>query len=76
MIRSDEVGTKPELLAVPAWEFEEDGWRHARVAILRSVKNGVPMARTARDGLSFAQRPLRPHRGAGTHNRRVHDTDW
>jgi apolipoprotein N-acyltransferase len=51
MIRGDEVATKPELLAVPAWDFKEDDWRHARVAVLRSVENGVPMARTARDGL-------------------------
>jgi apolipoprotein N-acyltransferase len=51
MIRSDAVATKPELLAVPAWDFKEDDWSHARVAILRSVENGVPMARTARDGL-------------------------
>jgi apolipoprotein N-acyltransferase len=51
MIRSDEVATKPELLAVPAWDFKEDDWSHARVAILRSVENGVPMARTARNGL-------------------------
>jgi apolipoprotein N-acyltransferase len=51
MIRSDEVATKPELLAVPAWDFDKDDWSHARVAILRSVENGVPMARTARTGL-------------------------
>jgi apolipoprotein N-acyltransferase len=51
MIRSDEVATKPELLAVPAWDFKEDDWNHTRVAILRSVENGVPMARTARNGL-------------------------
>jgi apolipoprotein N-acyltransferase len=51
MLRSDEVMTRPSLLAVPAWDFDEDGWSHARVAILRSVENGVPMARTARNGL-------------------------
>jgi len=51
MIRADEVATKPALLAVPAWDFIKDDWSHARVAILRSVENGVPMARTARDGL-------------------------
>ena len=51
MIRSDEVATKPTLLAVPAWDFRADDWSHARVAILRSVENGVPMARTARNGL-------------------------
>jgi apolipoprotein N-acyltransferase len=51
MIRSDAVATKPQLLAVPAWDFNKDDWSHARVAILRSVENGVPMARTARTGL-------------------------
>jgi apolipoprotein N-acyltransferase len=51
MIRDDAVATKPALLAVPAWDFDKDDWSHARVAILRSVENGVPMARTARDGL-------------------------
>jgi apolipoprotein N-acyltransferase len=51
MIRSDEIMTHPELLAVPAWDFRADDWSHARVAVLRSVENGVPMARSARDGL-------------------------
>ncbi|HWY16048.1 MAG TPA: hypothetical protein VNX86_13000 [Rhizomicrobium sp.] len=51
MIRADETRTKPALLAVPAWDFDKDDWSHARVAVLRSVENGVPMARTARDGL-------------------------
>jgi apolipoprotein N-acyltransferase len=51
MIRTDIVSTKPVLLAVPAWDFVRDDWAHARVAVLRSVENGVPMARTARDGL-------------------------
>ncbi|HEX3430763.1 MAG TPA: nitrilase-related carbon-nitrogen hydrolase [Rhizomicrobium sp.] len=51
MLRADERATRPMLLAVPAWDFDRDDWFHARVAILRSVENGVPMARTARDGL-------------------------
>jgi apolipoprotein N-acyltransferase len=51
MIRVDETATKPVVLAVPAWDFDRDDWSHARVAVLRSVENGVPMARTARDGL-------------------------
>ncbi len=51
MIRADEVATHPQLLAVPAWDFDADDWSHARVAVLRSVENGVPMARSARDGL-------------------------
>jgi apolipoprotein N-acyltransferase len=51
MLRADEVATHPALLAVPAWDFDTDDWSHGRVAIMRSVENGVPMARTARDGL-------------------------
>jgi apolipoprotein N-acyltransferase len=51
MIRRDMVATTPRLLAVPAWDFVADGSLHARAAILRSVENGVPMARAARNGL-------------------------
>jgi apolipoprotein N-acyltransferase len=51
MLRADEIATHPALLAVPAWDFDRDDWSHGRVAIMRSVENGVPMARTARDGL-------------------------
>ena len=51
MLRRDERATRPKLLAVPAWDFGADGWFHARDAVLRSVENGVPMARSARDGL-------------------------
>jgi apolipoprotein N-acyltransferase len=51
MIRADTVATQPALLAVPAWDFDADDWGHARVAVLRSVENGVPMARSARRGL-------------------------
>jgi len=50
MIRSDASLQHPLLWAVPAWDFGADGWAHARVAILRSIENGVPMARAARDG--------------------------
>ncbi|HEY1612847.1 MAG TPA: nitrilase-related carbon-nitrogen hydrolase [Rhizomicrobium sp.] len=51
MIRSDTAATRPALLAVPAWDFGLDDWSHARIAVLRSVENGVPMARSARNGL-------------------------
>lgn len=51
MLRSDDRATRPKLLAVPAWDFGADGWFHARDAVIRSVENGVPMARSARDGL-------------------------
>jgi apolipoprotein N-acyltransferase len=51
MVRADQLATHPRLLAVPAWDFGSDDWSHARVAILRSVENGVAMARSAREGL-------------------------
>jgi apolipoprotein N-acyltransferase len=51
MIRTDATANKPALLAVPAWDFGKDASNHARVALLRSVENGVPMARAARNGL-------------------------
>jgi apolipoprotein N-acyltransferase len=51
MLRHDERTTRPRLLAVPAWDFGADGWFHARDAVMRSIENGVPMARSARDGL-------------------------
>jgi len=51
MLRQDARSTRPRLLAVPAWDFGADAWFHARDAVLRSVENGVPMARSARDGL-------------------------
>jgi len=51
MLRRDERATRPKLMAVPAWDFGADGWFHARDAVIRSVENGVPMARSARNGL-------------------------
>jgi apolipoprotein N-acyltransferase len=51
MLRHDARQTRPRLMAVPAWDFGADGWFHARDAVMRSVENGVPMARSARDGL-------------------------
>jgi predicted dienelactone hydrolase/apolipoprotein N-acyltransferase len=62
MIRRDEVATRPKLLAVPASEIgthgdwanlgvAADGWFHGRDAMLRSVEDGVPMARSAGRGL-------------------------
>ncbi len=51
MLRHDERATRPKVLAVPAWDFGADRWFHARDAVLRSVENGVPMARNARNGL-------------------------
>jgi predicted dienelactone hydrolase/apolipoprotein N-acyltransferase len=62
MIRRDGVATRPRLLAVPASEIgthgnwsnlgtAADDWFHARNAVLRSVEDGVPMARSAGRGL-------------------------
>lgn len=38
-------------LLVPAWDFHDDAWFHSRLAILRGVENGIPVVRSARDGL-------------------------
>ena len=62
MIRRDGVATRPRLFAVAASEIgthgawsnpatAADAWYHARDAVLRSVENGVPMARSALRGL-------------------------
>jgi len=61
-IRHDAVAMRPRLLAVSASEIgthgdwanlgsAADDWFHARDAVLRSVENGVPMARSADRGL-------------------------
>ncbi|HEY1632668.1 MAG TPA: nitrilase-related carbon-nitrogen hydrolase [Rhizomicrobium sp.] len=39
------------LLLVPAWDFDDDNWLHARMAILRGVESGFTLVRAARDGL-------------------------
>lgn len=39
-----------DLMLVPAWDFYEDDWFHSRMAILRGVENGFPLARSARRG--------------------------
>jgi apolipoprotein N-acyltransferase len=50
MLRADSR-LHPKLLAVPAEDFGEDAYGHARVAILRGIENGVAVARSAREGL-------------------------
>ncbi|HVZ70197.1 MAG TPA: nitrilase-related carbon-nitrogen hydrolase [Rhizomicrobium sp.] len=50
MLRADS-SLRPRVLAVPAWDFEEDAYGHARVAIMRGIENGVAVARSARRGL-------------------------
>jgi apolipoprotein N-acyltransferase len=62
MVRADQTAMSPRLLAVPASEIgthgewsnpaaAADAWFHSRNALLRSVENGVPMARSALRGL-------------------------
>ena len=40
-----------DLMLVPAWDFYEDDWLHARMAVMRGVENGFPLVRSARRGL-------------------------
>jgi apolipoprotein N-acyltransferase len=44
------AGDRANLLLVPAWDFNADGWLHARMAVLRAVENGCALARCARNG--------------------------
>jgi apolipoprotein N-acyltransferase len=39
-----------DLLVVPAWDFDVDGWLHSRMAILRGIEGGFAIARAARHG--------------------------
>ncbi|MBY0433623.1 MAG: hypothetical protein K2U26_05900, partial [Cyclobacteriaceae bacterium] len=39
-----------DVLFVPAWDFVQDGWLHARMAVLRGVENGYTMVRGGRQG--------------------------
>lgn len=38
------------LMLVPAWDFDRDGWLHARMAVLRGIENGFALVRPAADG--------------------------
>jgi apolipoprotein N-acyltransferase len=42
------------LMAVPANDFVEDGWIHARMAVMRGVENGFAVVRSAFNGLETA----------------------
>lgn len=39
------------VMLVPAWDFDADGWAHARMAILRGVEGGYAIVRSAKNGL-------------------------
>jgi apolipoprotein N-acyltransferase len=38
------------LLLVPAWDKVQDGWLHARMAVMRGVEQGFAVARAAKEG--------------------------
>ncbi|MFD3402860.1 nitrilase-related carbon-nitrogen hydrolase [Kribbella sp. NPDC058693] len=38
------------LLLVPALDFVDDGWLHSRMALLRGIENGTPIARDGSQG--------------------------
>ncbi|AIF47816.1 hypothetical protein HY57_11355 [Dyella japonica A8] len=41
---------RAQLLLVPAFDFQVDGWLHSRMAIVRGVESGFAVARSARAG--------------------------
>src|SRR6266516_5136991 len=45
------AGDGTNLMLVPAWHFNVDGWLHSRMAVMRAVENGFGLARSARNGL-------------------------
>ena len=46
-----QYAAKAAIMAVPAWDFGQDGWMGARMTMLRGVENGYAIARSARDGV-------------------------
>lgn len=50
MLRKD-ARAHPDVMAVPAWDFDSDADLHGNMAVMRDVENGFAMARSARDGL-------------------------
>jgi apolipoprotein N-acyltransferase len=50
-LRADAAAGAIEIMLVPAWDFEADGWQHARMAVMRGVENGFAVARSAKQGL-------------------------
>lgn len=39
-----------DILWVPAWDFNKDGWLHSRMAMMRAIELGCPMVRNALAG--------------------------
>lgn len=50
-LRAD-AGRHIGILFVPAWDFDRDGWTHARIAVLRGVEGGYAVVRAAQHGLA------------------------
>ena len=50
-LRADARSGHLTMVFVPAWDFNRDGWWHARIAMLRGVENGFAVARAAKEGL-------------------------
>jgi apolipoprotein N-acyltransferase len=48
MILYGKMGTP--VVYVPAWDFDRDGWLHARMAMMRAVENGYVLVRNAQQG--------------------------
>jgi len=46
-----EYAGRAGVLAVPAWDFGEDGWMGARMSVMRGIESGYALARSSRDGL-------------------------
>ena len=46
-----EYAGRVAIMAVPAWDFGEDGWMGARMTALRAVEGGYAIARSSRNGL-------------------------
>ncbi len=46
-----EYAGKVAVLAVPAWDFGQDGWMGARMTLTRGIEGGYAIARSARNGL-------------------------
>lgn len=49
-----EYAGKVAVMAVPAWDFGQDGWMGARMTMVRGIEGGYGIARSARNGIAGA----------------------
>jgi len=49
-----EYAGKVAVMAVPAWDFGQDGWMGARMTMMRGIEGGYAVARSARNGIAGA----------------------